>query len=490
MPILLSKIPLVVRLAWNRTAESKADVPDVKEFLTFLKDEVTAREEAGTNFVTTHPKDERVPRKKDPDDRIKDNRHRGSANALVGAVARSCLFCSGEHYTNHCNDCDKLPITERWEKIKKAKACFLCFSVGHHTKDCNAQFKVKKCSKCSSQHNVLLCPKDSSGNESKINQSTAIVPAQVSVDSSTKVMVYQTVVVEAKGTRCAARVRVLLDTGAGRSFIKSSLSRRLRCQHIGNESLELGTFGGGTSQISNARVVQVLLRPLGSDEEISVPVIEANRLCSSIPVPEVKEFKSKLDSLGIRLSDNQSVDVDPEIQLVLGLDLLPAIFMPVSRRIDAALYAHRTRLGWTLWGNKRVPVRNGSSTGHNCASVLFVGSKVVPDGDAVKSLWDLESVGIMPDELKNSEHPVLSQFREDVKLRDTRYEVSLPWKEGRELTCSNFKAAESRYMSLERKLMQNPRSYNAYREVFRTYLDGDIIELVPVEELKWGKFSR
>ena len=67
MPILLIKIPLVVQLAWNRTAESKTNVPDVKEFLTFFKDEVTAREEAGANFVGTNTKDERVVRMKDPD---------------------------------------------------------------------------------------------------------------------------------------------------------------------------------------------------------------------------------------------------------------------------------------------------------------------------------------------------------------------------------------------------------------------------------------
>ena len=427
MPILLSKIPLVIRLAWSRTGESKADMPDVHDFLTFLRNEVAAREEAGNSYVSTNVKKDTTQQRK-PDLRVETGVN--SSTALhVGASTRSCLFCSGEHFTSQCNDCADLPIQRRWERAKEVKACFLCLSKGHGSRDCKLQSKVKICNKCTSRHNILLCdrPKnrDSTDEENQTNQNTVIVPAHVSVDSSTRVMMYQTLVVKVKGMNSSTNVRVLLDTGAGRSFIKASLSRKLRCQHIGDETLELGTFGGGRSTINKARVVQVTLCPLEGNQEISVPMIEANCLCSPIPTPDVSAFQSKLDSLGIRLTDSSDVNVDSEIQLVIGLDLLPAIFLPVSRRIDTALFVHRTKLGWTLWGNKTIPVRSSGQSSHNVASVLSVVPNDLSD-ECYEDAWDLESVGIMPNESKVSEHLVLTQFLENVALRNGRCVVSLP----------------------------------------------------------------
>ena len=483
LPILLSKIPAVIRLAWNRTDESKADIPEVQHFLTFLKAEIVAREEAGVAYISTSTKKQDVtPRHKRTEpgyDRGK-SREVSTVSAFnVAPRSRMCLFCEGEHWTSQCSACEGLTKQERWSKVRDARACFLCLSPGHGSKDCRIVSKVKICKRCPSRHNVLLCDRDSAST----NQSTVIVPANSSALQSSQVVVYQTVVVDVKGDHGVCRARVLFDSGAGRSFIKTSLSRRLHCRRLGNETLELGTFGGGQTRLKDARVVQVFLRPIGGDQEIGVSLLESDSLCSPIPIADATDFQLKLDSFGITISDRPGMAEDSAIQVVIGLDLLPSLFLPVSRRINCGLFAHKTKLGWTLWGNRTINSRvSGSSS--NFASVLFVGSDPVEDNDLVmKSLWDLEGVGIRSEEVKVSEHPLLTRFREEVSLVDGRYEVSLPWMSGRVLHCSNFRASERRYLHLEKKLKNDPMLCEGYREVFRSYVTENIVEVVPENEL-------
>ena len=367
LPILLSKIPLVVRLAWNRTDESKVDVPDVQRFLSFLKSEIVAREEAGAAFISTSNK-----KSSPPPFRRKKHEHEGaksrgdefsSASALTTSLNKKCLFCEGEHWSSQCPESDKFSRQERWNKAKEARVCYLCLNVGHVVKDCPVSSKVKACQKCTTRHNAVLCNKVPSSQQNKVNQSIAITPANTSTTSQDHVVVYQTLVVKITGQGGECNARLLFDSGAGRSFIRTALSRKIGCRRLGNETLNLGTFGGGQTKLKDARIVQASLRSLAGEQEIVVSLMESDNLCSSIPMLEVEDFQSKLDSLGIGLTDRPGAAEDPVIQIVIGLDLLPLFFLPVSRRVSDGLFAHKSKLGWTLWGNKKVdPSRHGSTS--------------------------------------------------------------------------------------------------------------------------------
>ena len=489
LPILLSKIPTVIRLAWNRTDQSKVDVPNVHEFLTFLKTEIVAREEAGASFISTSGK------KLSPPPRRKRPEHDGergkgevfsSASALnVLPKTKKCLFCEGEHWSSQCYESDKFSKQERWNRVKEARACYLCLNVGHVVKDCPVASKVKLCQKCPSRHNAVLCGRstDPTKGSNNVNQSIAIVPTNTSTLSLGQVVVYQTVVVNVTGDGGVCRARLLFDSGAGRSFIRTSLSRKLRCRRLGNETLDLGTFGGGQTRLKDARIVQASLSPLTGEQEMVVSLMESDNLCCPIPMVDSEDFQSRLDSLGIGLTDRPGVAEDSVIQIVIGLDLFPSFFLPVSRRIREGLFAQKTKLGWSLWGNRKVNSA-GPGPSSNFVSVLFLKPDPVDDNDlAMKSLWDLEGVGIRQDEVKVSEHPLLGQFRDDVSYVDGRYEVALPWVNGKVIKDSNLLSAERRYLQLEKRFRRDSELCERYRDVFRSYLTDHIIELIPENEV-------
>ena len=92
--------------------------------------------------------------------------------------------------------------------------------------------------------------------------------------------------------------------------------------------------------------------------------------------------------------------------------------------------------------------------------ILFLNSNLSDNSNQVmKSLWDLEGVGIRQDEVKVSEHPLLEQFRDNVSYANGRYEVVLPWVSGKALQSSNLLTVERRYLQLEKKSYDVIRNY-------------------------------
>ena len=58
----------------------------------------------------------------------------------------------------------------------------------------------------------------------------------------------------------------------------------------------------------------------------------------------------------------------------------------------------------------------------------------------------------------------MSEFRLTVRFDGERYEVSLPWNEKKSQLCDNHKSAESRLMSLNRKLDRDPELRGRYAD--------------------------
>jgi len=98
--------------------------------------------------------------------------------------------------------------------------------------------------------------------------------------------------------------------------------------------------------------------------------------------------------------------------------------------------------------------------------------------DKLRSLWDLETIGIRPNEERDCQ-PVLEQFEKSVQfLPDAgRYEVSLPWAKPRQLLKNNLRVAESRLFSLKRRLDRDS-SYDTYDRVISDMKSNDFIEAV------------
>ena len=116
-----------------------------------------------------------------------------------------CVYCNS---TNHrCSDCDKVKdVSERREILRKNKLCYNCTGKGHGAASC----KSRNCRKCSGKHHTSIC-------------SVKEEPPSHYMIGATKGTIHPTIVVVAGGEK----FRAMLDTGAGSSFVSSTVIKHL-----------------------------------------------------------------------------------------------------------------------------------------------------------------------------------------------------------------------------------------------------------------------
>ena len=93
--------------------------------------------------------------------------------------------------------------------------------------------------------------------------------------------------------------------------------------------------------------------------------------------------------------------------------------------------------------------------------------------EGLRQFWELESMGINP-----IEESVHARFTREIKFRDGRYEVNLPWRESHPKLPENYELCVNRLHSLYRRLQRDPELLEAYDGVIREQLQNEIIEEV------------
>lgn len=95
----------------------------------------------------------------------------------------------------------------------------------------------------------------------------------------------------------------------------------------------------------------------------------------------------------------------------------------------------------------------------------------------IKHFWDLETLGIKPDQPS-----VYEKFIKDITHNEERYEVNLPFKESHPLLPDNYQLSKLRLESLVWWLKSNLEFLKHYDEVIQEQLEKNIIEPVNMEE--------
>ena len=187
----------------------------------------------------------------------------------------------------------------------------------------------------------------------------------------------------------------------------------------------------------------------GQSLKISVPLI-----CEPIsnqPVTFVCSNCSQFASL--ELADPCHGDEKLEVDILIGAD---QYYQLVTGEV---IYQHNgptaihTKLGWILSG----PV-SGMSQKATLVNLVTTHALLVDTYQPQESLdhqlkqfWDLESMGIRPDECS-----VYDNFEKGILCNGERYQVSLPWKESHPPLPDNYDLALRRLNGLLRRLRQSP----------------------------------
>jgi len=148
----------------------------------------------------------------------------------------ACVFCSGSHPSDPCFKAQKMSIEEKRDIANRKGCCFACLKTGHVKRRCRA---VLKCVLCEGKHVPVMCPKVEKALETK---ASPIVESSLSNVNCNQVFL-QTTMVKLRGAH-AKKIRVLLDSGYQRSYIKKDMVQYMQYKPTGEEKLIHGLFGG------------------------------------------------------------------------------------------------------------------------------------------------------------------------------------------------------------------------------------------------------
>lgn len=293
---------------------------------------------------------------------------------------------------------------------------------------------------------------------------------------------YQTVVVDVKGEK----VRVLLDSAAGRSLILEDLATRLNLEHHCNHHLTLGSFDGSSSQDSR-RMVKAQLKSLTSEFSLET-ILCVTPHFDSRPDSISTDLFQKLRDQGCELTDSPDYDQLP-IGIILGLEYCRLI-LPGFVHINEELSLCDTKFGWTITGATE-EIHDGPKTTKSvqrkkpprvhfvqCQSSETSSIESPSNDDDIRLLLSSPSTSLRSAFDSKLEEQYLRGFIESkVRVEDKRYTVGLPWCEPVTMK-DNKQVALTRYHRLMRKLNESNQLEmynNAMEEMVRDFTE-------PVEE--------
>ena len=423
-----------------------------------------------------------------------------------------CRLCKGSHGLWSCPQFKKLPVQERWEKIKSTlHVCFWCLASGHRMEDCKFD---RPCGidGCMVMHHRLLHKRgrdekrntymtqnvdemthDSSGNgdkdKTKTEQGTStgntdvqrsgdkITQPQtqltqqtmmVSPDEATYIAL-RTVPVIVKNGDKSIQVNALMDDASNISYVSEALVQALQLTEK-PEEVNVKVIAGKEIPI-NTSVVEITL---GSVDGQIVRKAEAQTLKSitgDMQVIDWNKCKSKWPHIaGINFpvyGKRTTVDVligGNFVELHYSKkDIKGGIGEPIARL---------TPLGWTClgtpWGNPKNK------------STMFALS------DLIRRFWEIEETSQanalteLTAEERKAEDLVKSSY---IKV-DGHYQVAIPWKDGRPDLPNNYKSALSRLENTERKLKCDSQLAEAYQRVISDYVQKGYVTKIEGQDIK------
>jgi len=179
---------------------------------------------------------------------------------------------------------------------------------------------------------------------------------------------------------------ILLDSGSDRTYITSSLVKRLGLHSVDSIVMNYSVFGGGKSNSCMRNVHQFTVEGLNDGQSISISGVEMPVICSTLSKPSVpaKCAQYFYDSHGISLVDS-SVNEPLKVDILIGLDSYWDIVTgKVIRMPGSNLVAQETILGWVLSGSVDVPNPN---QGVVCSSVqLFSLSNTLTEKKVIENV--------------------------------------------------------------------------------------------------------
>lgn len=432
-----------------------------------------------------------------------------------------CLFCNGDHWPNQCKKV--VGRDDRMRRLSQLERCFVCLRTGHFSKDCRAG---KHCSICNGRHHFLIChknydnerptesrgfnmidcpPKPNANFESKskppkkdsqcnlhkkhdskiiskVNTSAPIINTdEDTVETimganllNRKTTLLMTRMVTVFNPRNPYKVRealVFFDTGSQTSYISKTLAKELQLPKVGLNFLSVNAFRS-TDPIKFKSPKYALKMELINGKSEELILNETEWMCHSFEIAqlgELTEYSIEEIQSNIKLS-NQEPDI-----IVSIIDFWR--FFIKKKPITENFYLIETTIGPIVCG--QISEMENSTIQHSMSIITESDIDIFPEFNEVKSLWELESIGITEKPNENDDEKALQYYNKNSRQLNTgEYCMKWLWRDEFPILPTNFSLAYRRLSSILDKLqkMEDQTILEKYDAIIKAQLDEQVIE--------------
>lgn len=398
-PILLKVIPFDITLEFSRRREVDNEW-DASELLDLLRREVEGRERA--NILGKQERVNQVPnmnltsswkqkRKSEYEGQyVRKDQH---TSAALSTVINQCFFCKG---TNHkSEDCTAISIADKKEELRKQGRCFKCLKQKHIARHCKANIL---CTNCGGRHNKAVCNRaiDKIQKEPSQRNDGSLITAVSQFGESRGTVLLQTVNANIGYSNGYMVVQCLMDGGSQRSFIREEISKRLKLPVVGEETLNIYTFGIDTAVKTTMRRVKLSLKNACHPERsIDIEALETSTISGAVvQIPEAPLIET-LKTRGLCLANRTFKEDSNNISILIGADYYWRIATGKTERLNSNLMALDTILGWTVHGptsTSSLSLRTESIQMAKVISKEFIEEEAL--AERLKSFGELDAIEI------------------------------------------------------------------------------------------------
>ena len=273
-----------------------------------------------------------------------------------------------------------------------------------------------------------------------------------------------------------ANIRAFFDTGSHRSFISPDVVKRLNLRVIKQVPVNLSTFGNDTESCM-LDLVRVKVR-FGKSKVPLTMLVHDSAAMGYFHSPGLFELAQKLEQKGFNLADrNIMSDALTGIEILIGVDNFTRLIVRQRRSMGTSLFVTKGR-GVIPFGPlpKWATTSSQQSTHMRCARIVCSDK---PEFDVgLSELWELEPVGILPDDFSPSERETISRVRSNMKKSESGYIVQLPFKDDMH-PAVNYRTARGQLNHLVQRAQNDEQFGQQYDAVVNSYVEKDFIEQVP-----------
>ena len=486
-------LPDHIRQLWETKTEANGGVPNVDEWITFIRKKATqadrAQKPATILFSSSHKKNlpEQAQQKgtKKPWKPKKEggvyistsqpadpSPRNNSGRSTTNTCKVSCILCNQLHYAFACKLFLEMGVTQRKAHVQSASLCSNCLRPGHPTSNCTSTFR---CRLCKGVHNTLLHVDSTTApvNHTSVSQDTPLLQKEGLLMTS------QVRLTGPKGQTTV--VTAMVDSGASVPVLSGRVMSRLQLKPL-DEWLTLTGIEGPSNPIPRP-TAWVTVSSLSNDWKRAIKATILPKVTSDMPRHNLQAVRDLPHLRDLVPLADPSFHVPKRIDLLLDVECFNDILLP--ERVTGPTgtpSAWRTLLGWGVMGS--YSPEQLSVTKHSLSVVASSPGEETGLNSQLTRFWTQEELTCSSRVFSSREKAVQSHFAATHQYlpQKQRYMVSLPRQEGSLQLGESRPIAEKRFLSNEASLTRGG-NLEQFQGVMQEYLDLGHARLVTPQEL-------